>query len=60
LPEPATADETTRRAIVEPSREDVATAAALASPIEDENLRKVVAKAAALSLASVAADRLLW
>jgi Dna[CI] antecedent DciA-like protein len=60
LPEPAADEEATPRNAVEPSDEDVATAAALASPIADENLRKIVAKAAALSLASAASDRSLW
>jgi hypothetical protein len=60
LPSPATDEEATRRTVVEPSGEDVATAAALASPIADENLRKIVAKAAALSLAIGASDRSLW
>jgi hypothetical protein len=59
LPEPAASEETTLRAAVEPSREHVATGVALASPIEDENLRKIVAKAAALSLANAADDRSL-
>jgi hypothetical protein len=35
-------------------------AAALAAPIDDENLRKIVAEAAALSLARAASDRSLW
>jgi len=60
LPEPATDEDATPRTAVEPSRDDVATAAALASPIADEDLRKIVAKAAALSLASAASDRSLW
>jgi hypothetical protein len=60
LPEPEPVEEATRRSAVEPSHEHVAAAAALASPIADENLRKIVAKAAALSLASGASDRSLW
>jgi hypothetical protein len=35
-------------------------AAALAASIDDENLRKIVAEAAALSLARAASDRSLW
>ena len=60
LPEPVTGEEATRRNAVEPSREHLAAAAELASPIADENLRKIVAKAAALSLANSASDRSLW
>jgi hypothetical protein len=60
LPEPATEDENASRAAVEPSAGDLAAAESLAAPIEDENLRKVVAKAAALSLARGSADRSLW
>lgn len=60
LPERATPEETTARSVVQPSPDDVSKGAALASPIEDENLRKIVAKAAALSLANAAADRSLW
>lgn len=52
LPEPAR--ETPTRAPVprpQPSREERLEAERLAAPIEDENLRKIVAKAAAASLA---------
>ena len=60
LPEPVTGEEATRHNAVEPSGEHLAAAAELASPIADENLRKIVAKAAALSLANSASDRSLW
>jgi Dna[CI] antecedent, DciA len=60
LPEPATSEEAASRAVVEPSADDLAAAASLASSIADENLRKIVAKAAAFSLARGAADRSLW
>ena len=61
LPEATTSEEASRaRGPVEPSPEHVAAADAIASRVEDENLRKVVAKAAALSLARAAADRSLW
>jgi hypothetical protein len=42
---------------IQPGPEHVAAAAELVTPIEDENLRKVVAKTAALSLARAAHDR---
>jgi Dna[CI] antecedent, DciA len=45
---------------VTPSREDAELAAELAAPIEDEELRSLVARAAAASLARAAADRDLW
>jgi hypothetical protein len=55
LPEPsAKAPEKTPIAPPEPSPEDRREAARLAASIEDENLRKVVAKAAASSLARAA------
>jgi hypothetical protein len=44
----------------EPSPEEVARGEELAATIGDENLRKMVAKAAALSLAKAAADRTFW
>jgi hypothetical protein len=59
LPEPVTTASERDRARVVASPEDVVRAEALAAPIHDENLRKVVAKAAALSLASSASDRSL-
>jgi hypothetical protein len=43
-----------------PSPEDVAQADSLVRVIRDEDLRKVVAKAAALSLAKATDDRLFW
>ena len=53
--EPPPADAAPAR--VEPSPEDVAGAAGIAAPIEDEKLRKLVARAAAASLARARADR---
>jgi hypothetical protein len=49
--------EADRRPAPEPTAEQRELAAALASRIDDEELRKVVAKAAAQSLAKAAADR---
>jgi hypothetical protein len=49
-----------RRPRREPTPEEHELAAALASRIEDEELRKVVAKAAAQSLAAAASDRPFW
>jgi hypothetical protein len=55
LPEPAAeASESPSPAAVRPTEEDRVEAARLAAGIEDENLRKVVAKAAASSLARAA------
>lgn len=55
LPEaPAQAPEEARPERPKPSPEDRQVAARLAAPIEDENLRKIVAKAAAASIASAA------
>jgi hypothetical protein len=48
------------RAPVEPSERQLAQAEDLAAAIEDENLRKVVAKAAAASLARAESDRSFW
>jgi hypothetical protein len=59
LPEPAPRADTRSRGAPEPSAVERETGEALAAPIRDENLRKVVAKAAALSLARSASDRLL-
>jgi len=58
LPEPAAAptEESAPRP-AEPSQEQLAEARELASPIADDELRERVAKAAALSLASVHSDR---
>jgi hypothetical protein len=61
LPEPlddAPAD--AAREPLEPSPEHVAAANSLAEAIDDEELRKVVAKAAALSLARASNDRSFW
>jgi Dna[CI] antecedent, DciA len=44
----------------EPSAKDVARAASFARGIRDEELRKVVAKAAAASLARLPSDRSFW
>jgi hypothetical protein len=45
------------RPVVEPGEWERAAAAEIASPIEDEELRELVARAAAASLARAAADR---
>jgi hypothetical protein len=61
VPEPpAEAPAHTPRDVPRPGPEELAQADALAASIGDENLRKMVAKAAALSLARAAADRGLW
>jgi hypothetical protein len=61
LPEPAKeTDEEARAAPIRPSPEHLAQADALARGIGDEDLRKVVKKAAAASLARAASDRSLW
>ncbi len=58
LPEPSVEPSATPRPRpVEPSAEQLAEARELASPIEDEELRERVAKAAALSLATARSDR---
>jgi hypothetical protein len=58
LPERGREDvEAERRPAPEPTDEQRELAAALASRIDDEELRKVVAKAAARSLAAAASDR---
>ncbi len=58
LPEPPVAPSATPRPRpAEPSPEQLAEARELASPIEDEELRERVAKAAALSLATARSDR---
>jgi hypothetical protein len=56
-PEPVEGGE---RSVREPSPEDVAKADSLARGIRDEDLRKVVAKTVALSLANTDNDRLFW
>ena len=55
-PPPERAAKTTR----EPSADDVAKADSLVRVIRDEDLRKVVAKAVALSLANADNDRSFW
>ncbi len=58
LPEPVPADvEQGSARVVEPSPEHTAKGEQIAAEIADENLRKVVAKAAALSLAKAESDR---
>lgn len=58
LPEPSVEPPATPRPqAVKPSAEQLARARELASPIEDEELRERVAKAAALSLATARSDR---
>ena len=58
LPEPETpASERAAKDTPRPSPEDAATAAALAAEIDDEMLRKLVARAAAASLARARSDR---
>ena len=58
LPEPSEpAAERAERRSPQPSPEHVSQAAAIAAGIEDENLRKVVAKTAAESLARASDDR---
>jgi hypothetical protein len=59
LPEPPPSPSLASVSPCVPSPRDVAEAEMLAAPIADDNLRKVVAKAAALSLARAASDRLL-
>ena len=60
LPEPPAPTEERGRRAVEPSSEHRAEAASLVAGIEDENLRKVVAEAAARSLARADSDRMFW
>jgi hypothetical protein len=60
LPEPASSLDTPSQAPVEPSAEHRARAAELVARIDDEDLRKIVAKAAAVSLAKADSDRLFW
>jgi hypothetical protein len=61
LPEPSRdALEEVIRTRPEPTEEHHLKAAKLAASIEDENLRKVVAKTAAMSLAKRDSDRLFW
>ena len=61
IPEPAvTAPEPLPKTPLTPRPEHVAEADSLASQIRDEDLRKVVAKAASLSLARAVDDRSFW
>lgn len=61
IPEPAvTAPAPARKTPVTPRPEHVAEADSLAAQIRDEELRKVVAKAASLSLANALDDRSFW
>ena len=58
LPEPAREhDDEERRSTPAPSREHEATAASLVRGIRDEDLRKIVAKTIAMSLAAVESGR---
>ena len=59
LPAPDEPPPTPTRPAVVPAREDVERAAELAAPIEDEELRALVARAVAASLARAASDRAL-
>jgi hypothetical protein len=61
LPEPPDdASETRRRPVPKPSAEQVAEADSLVRGIRDADLRKVVAKAVAASLANADNDRSFW
>jgi hypothetical protein len=61
LPEPSVeASEQGAKRPLEPSAESLAGGDRLAAAIEDENLRKVVARAAALSLETAADGRSFW
>jgi len=61
IPEPAaTVSEEQHANVVEPRAEHAAKADSLVRVIRDEDLRKVVAKAAALSLAKAADNRSFW
>jgi len=60
LPEPTVDSAEERAQRDDPSPEHFAAAAELAAQIDDENLRKVVAKAAALSLANADSGRTFW
>ena len=58
IPDPAAVEsDADPHAVVEPSAEDIELASALTASIADENLREVVAKTVAKSLARAAADR---
>jgi predicted nucleic acid-binding Zn ribbon protein len=61
LPDPALVDpDVVRRSAIEPAVADRARAAQLAAGIDNETLRKVVAEAAAWSLANADSDRSFW
>jgi hypothetical protein len=61
VPEPAAPEASApARSVPRPGPEEVRIADEAAAVIADENLRKMVAKAAALSLARSAVDRSLW
>jgi len=61
LPEVASqASDNASRPLVEPTDDHRRQAREFAAPIEDENLRKVVAKTAAMSLAKRDSDRSFW
>jgi hypothetical protein len=61
LPEPAeTVTEETQKSVKQPTPEQVAQGASLARGIDDRDLRKVVAKAIAASLANEVNDRSFW
>jgi hypothetical protein len=60
LPEAAEAPGGALRKVAQPSAEHLARASELTAGIGDENLRKVVAKAAAASLARADSDRRFW
>jgi hypothetical protein len=57
LPEAAADDAAPPARVAVPSPQQAETAAEIAAAIGDENLRKIVAKAAALSLAATESDR---
>jgi hypothetical protein len=61
LPEPSLPSPTaSREKLLEPSEEHVRRGADLTAEINDESLRKVVAKTVALSLAKAQSDRSFW
>lgn len=60
LPEPPSDPQEPARRVAKPSPEQLARASELAAGIADENLRKIVANAAAASLARAVSDRTFW
>lgn len=60
LPTPSEQPHGRRARVAQPSEGQVAEGARVAADIDDENLRKIVAKAAALSLARADSGRLFW